>query len=74
MLPPETAQALCLVVDRALAFDRDRRYPDARTMQTDVRALLHGAAPPLQRKCGLAAMTGPFDLRQCSGIAQSGSR
>ncbi|WP_437277125.1 protein kinase [Sorangium sp. So ce375] len=43
---PETPQGLCLVVDRALAFDRDRRYPDARTMQTDVRALLHGAAPP----------------------------
>ncbi|WP_437764174.1 serine/threonine-protein kinase [Sorangium sp. So ce281] len=43
---PETPHALCLVVDRALAFDRDRRYPDARTMQADVRALLHGAAPP----------------------------
>ncbi|WP_437711517.1 protein kinase [Sorangium sp. So ce448] len=43
---PETPHGLCLVVDRALAFDRDRRYPDARTMQADVRALLHGAAPP----------------------------
>jgi len=26
------------IVDRALAFDRDARYPDARAMQTDVRA------------------------------------
>ncbi|WP_438039566.1 protein kinase domain-containing protein [Sorangium sp. So ce128] len=43
---PDTPHGLCLVVDRALAFDRDRRYPDARTMQADVRALLHGAAPP----------------------------
>jgi hypothetical protein len=37
---------LCLVVDRALAFDRVRRYPDAATMQADVRALRAGAAPP----------------------------
>ncbi|WP_437503727.1 protein kinase domain-containing protein [Sorangium sp. So ce1099] len=43
---PETPQALCILVDRALAFDRERRYPDARTMQADIRALLRGEAPP----------------------------
>ncbi|AUX47265.1 uncharacterized protein SOCE26_087830 [Sorangium cellulosum] len=43
---PETPQGLCLLVDRALAFDRERRYPDARTMQADMRALLRGEAPP----------------------------
>ncbi|WP_437830305.1 protein kinase domain-containing protein [Sorangium sp. So ce1153] len=43
---PETPQALCILVDRALAFDRERRYPDARTMQADMRALLRGEAPP----------------------------
>ena len=37
---------LCLVVDRALAFAKERRYPDAATMQADVRALRAGAAPP----------------------------
>ncbi|HSN97041.1 MAG TPA: serine/threonine-protein kinase [Candidatus Nanopelagicales bacterium] len=36
---------LCLIVDRALAFDRDRRYPDAKTMQEDVRAVLRGQLP-----------------------------
>ena len=34
------------VVDRALAFDRSRRYPDATTMQGDVRALREGREPP----------------------------
>ncbi|WP_437481563.1 protein kinase [Sorangium sp. So ce1014] len=43
---PETPPGLCALVDRALAFDRDRRYPDARTMQADMRALLRGEAPP----------------------------
>ncbi|MFZ5896697.1 MAG: protein kinase domain-containing protein [Myxococcota bacterium] len=40
---PENVAA---VVDLALAFNRDARYPDARTMQTDVRALRRGDAPP----------------------------
>jgi eukaryotic-like serine/threonine-protein kinase len=35
-LPPE----VCAVVDRALAFDRDERFPDARAMQAAVRAAL----------------------------------
>ncbi|WP_129353471.1 protein kinase domain-containing protein [Sorangium cellulosum] len=43
---PETPQGLCVLVDRALAFDRERRYPDARTMQGDIRALQRGEAPP----------------------------
>ncbi|WP_437966261.1 protein kinase [Sorangium sp. So ce260] len=43
---PETPPGLCALVDRALAFDRDRRYPDARTMQADMRALQRGEPPP----------------------------
>ncbi|WP_437956534.1 protein kinase [Sorangium sp. So ce119] len=43
---PEAPQGLCALVDRALAFDRERRYPDARTMQADIRALLRGEPPP----------------------------
>ncbi|APR78641.1 Serine/threonine protein kinase PknB [Minicystis rosea] len=37
---------LCMVVDYALAFDRERRYPDAATMREDIRALREGRAPP----------------------------
>jgi serine/threonine-protein kinase len=43
---PAAPRDVCLVVDRALAFDRDRRYPDAATMQADVRALRAGQPPP----------------------------
>jgi serine/threonine-protein kinase len=43
---PGTPQGLCMVVDRALAFDKERRYPDARTMQEDVRALRRAQTPP----------------------------
>ncbi|MGK3982055.1 serine/threonine-protein kinase [Sorangium sp. So ce136] len=43
---PRTPRDVCLVVDRALAFDRDQRYPDARHMLDDVRALLRGEPPP----------------------------
>jgi serine/threonine-protein kinase len=36
---------VCAIVDRALAFDRGSRYPDALAMQADVRAA-RGDAPP----------------------------
>ena len=42
---PSADPGLCLVVDRALAFAKERRYPDAATMQADVRALRAGGAP-----------------------------
>jgi serine/threonine-protein kinase len=42
---PGADPGLCLVVDRALAFEREHRYPDAATMQADVRALRAGGAP-----------------------------
>jgi serine/threonine-protein kinase len=37
---------VCAIVDRALAFLQSRRYPDARTMQEDVRAVRRGEEPP----------------------------
>ena len=43
---PATPETVCMVVDRALAFDRQRRYPDARSMQQDVRAARAGTMPP----------------------------
>lgn len=42
---PHADAGLCAVVDVALAFSKDSRYPDASTMQGDVRALLCGNAP-----------------------------
>lgn len=44
------SEDVCLVVDRALAFHRDQRYPHARVMQLDVRALLGGKTPPYASK------------------------
>ncbi|HLM75213.1 MAG TPA: serine/threonine-protein kinase, partial [Polyangiaceae bacterium] len=43
---PHVPGEICLVVDRALAFEKGRRYPDARTMQADVRAVRSGLPPP----------------------------
>lgn|GEM_PF-2448795 len=48
---PQVSASMCQIVDLALAFARDARYPDAGTMQQDVRAVLAHRAPPyaLQR-------------------------
>ncbi len=40
------SEGVCRVVDLALAFSKEARYPDARTMQADVRAVLRGEPPP----------------------------
>ncbi|HVY47298.1 MAG TPA: serine/threonine-protein kinase, partial [Minicystis sp.] len=43
---PNAPQPVCLVVDRALRFRREDRFPDAATMQADVRAVRAGQPPP----------------------------
>lgn len=43
---PNVPAHVSAVVDIALAFSRDARYPDAKTMQADVQALLAGHRPP----------------------------
>jgi serine/threonine-protein kinase len=43
---PSASSSTALIVDRALAFERDRRYPSALTMQADVRAVRRGGSPP----------------------------
>jgi serine/threonine protein kinase len=43
---PNVPAHVSAVVDIALAFSREARYPDARTMQADVQALLSGHRPP----------------------------
>jgi serine/threonine-protein kinase len=42
---PGAPREVCLIVDRALAFDKGKRYPDAQTMQDDVRAVRRGERP-----------------------------
>lgn len=37
---------LSAIVDQALAFSKEARYPDARTMRADVRAIREGKPPP----------------------------
>ncbi len=43
---PEVPANVAAVVDLALAFSRDARYPDARTMRSDLAAVRQGGAPP----------------------------
>jgi serine/threonine-protein kinase len=43
---PHIRPELARVIDLSLAFEKDNRYPDARSMQEDVRALLSSQAPP----------------------------
>jgi serine/threonine-protein kinase len=51
---PDASESVCMIVDRALAFEKHQRYPDADTMQGDVRAVRRGEAPPYA-KARLAA-------------------
>jgi serine/threonine-protein kinase len=43
---PHIPPPVCRVVDIALAFDKEARYPDAATMRFDVYSLRSGKAPP----------------------------
>jgi len=45
-IAPHVPPAVGAVVDRALAFEKSQRYPDAATMRADVRALRTGREPP----------------------------
>ncbi len=53
---------ICLVVDRALAFDREQRYRDARAMLEDVRAVIAGAPPPNAPRLQSGRATNPDAL------------
>jgi serine/threonine-protein kinase len=43
---PDVPPGFAAIVDVALAFSKDSRYPDALTMQADVRAVTAGKPPP----------------------------
>lgn len=51
---PDVPQEVCSIIDLSLAFSKDARYPDARTMQTDVRAALANQTPPYAVGRGVA--------------------
>jgi serine/threonine protein kinase len=50
---PHVSPRVAQVIDRALAFNRDRRYPDAATMQSDVRQVLAGEDPSFATQAAL---------------------
>jgi serine/threonine-protein kinase len=43
---PDVPPNVALIVDRALAFAREDRYPDAAAMQRDIEAVRGGKSPP----------------------------
>jgi serine/threonine protein kinase len=43
---PHLPESIAAIIDVALAFNRDARYPDAQTMQEDVRAVQRAEPPP----------------------------
>jgi eukaryotic-like serine/threonine-protein kinase len=52
---PDVPRNVCAIIDLSLAFSKDARYPDARTMQADVRAALAGQDPPYATARGMGA-------------------
>jgi serine/threonine-protein kinase len=52
---PETPQAVCAIVDRALAFERDKRYPSATAMLQDIRAVRASQPPAFPQQVVIAA-------------------
>ncbi len=77
---PSLPRDVCLVVDRALAFDRDRRYFDAISMLEDVRSLRSNQRPQhalrfldLEQELDRAANTLPRGLSAPPPTAPEGS-
>lgn len=64
---PAVPADVVLVVDRALAYDRANRYPDAMTMKADVDALRRGERPPFASTAPplpvIAPASSPFAAR-----------
>jgi predicted Ser/Thr protein kinase len=72
---PNTPPELALVVDRALQFDATNRYPDAQTMQADIRALMRGERPPYAlARAATAAPGSSSDGSLAAGAAGAPSR
>ncbi len=72
-LAPGLPRQVIAIVDRALAFDRAARWPDAVSMQTAVRAVLHaiaGTEPPLES--GRRTITSPLGPATVRSAASPG--
>jgi len=46
VVAPRVPRELAQVIDVGLAFSKDKRYPDARTMRADLMAVRNGRRPP----------------------------
>ncbi len=68
---PDATPAFAAIVDRALAFRRDDRYPTATAMRADVQAALAGDAPASDRATIAAS---PAASGRTSRVVASGSR
>jgi serine/threonine-protein kinase len=55
---PQAPASMCAIVDRALVFDRERRYPSAKAMQDDVRAVRKGERPAFALGGATAVVSG----------------
>ena len=66
---PETPQGVCAIVDRALAFNRDERYPSATVMQQDIRAVLAGQPPAFALRFGAAGTPAADSLSTATTMA-----
>ncbi|MFO0555054.1 MAG: serine/threonine-protein kinase [Polyangiaceae bacterium] len=64
---PHASEGLGRVVDHALAFAAERRYPSARAMREDVEAVLAGQAPP-HATSALAAAAGGATRASVSSV------
>lgn len=49
---PQLPRGVAMIIDRALAFDREQRYPNAQTMLEDVRDVLRGGSPAHAARLG----------------------
>jgi serine/threonine protein kinase len=54
-----TPEPVCRVVDRALQFSADARYPNATTMHDDLRAVMAGYAPPFASSAAMGVAAPP---------------
>jgi hypothetical protein len=60
-----------MVVDRALAFEAADRYPDAATMQGDVRALREGGTPPYASQSNAPRSAQPGTVASMAAVASA---
>ncbi len=57
---PEVSPSVAEIIDRALRFNRDERYPNAAAMREDVRAAMTGAPLPSYTPASLRGASAPF--------------